>query len=236
MEKLYIKRLYKDKEICAWYVDGRVVNKKFVKDPRKKEFTNYGDFYDFDFIPKNEVWINQEYGKKEWKFFLKFLITRRQLISEGKNYEEANILASKVEEKERGKLKLVKKLKNVKNIEEIYKRVHKKLLKEYNGKVKIWVVRGYLVRSLFFLDFVQGGHDEVYKFIPKNEVWIDDAISKKEIKYVLVHELHERILMKKGYSYERAHEKSIILEYFLRKNPKKINKVLKQKLKQNNSL
>lgn len=89
---------------------------------------------------------------------------------------------------------------------------------------------GELVRGLYFVDFTQGGHDKVYKFIPENEIWVDDDVSQKEMKFVLLHELHERNLMKKGMKYDLAHQASSAIEIYARKHRRKIDKLLRKEL------
>jgi hypothetical protein len=90
--------------------------------------------------------------------------------------------------------------------------------------MKVWLVDGKEVRRKFrkeFEDtgryFVQGGHGKVYSFIPKDEVWIDDDLSEEERKPVLLHELNELGLMRKGMSYKPAHKRSSIKEGKFRK-------------------
>ena len=59
-------------------------------------------------------------------------------------------------------------------------------IKKYSGAVKVWIIQGGLVRSLYFIHFTEGGHDLVYPhFVPKNEVWLDDDLSPGERKFVL---------------------------------------------------
>jgi hypothetical protein len=67
------------------------------------------------------------------------------------------------------------------------------------GEISIWIVDGRLVRSVFDVDFTEGGHDYVYEFVPQNEVWIDNDLEESERPFVLLHELHERNLMAKGW-------------------------------------
>ena len=112
--------------------------------------------------------------------------------------------------------------------------MHKDLLQKYSTKkIKVWIISGEAVRALFFLDFTEGGHGYVYSFIPKKEVWIDDDIEPDEIKFVLLHELHERNLMSKGMKYDPAHKKSSEIEYYCRKHPEEVNKELKKEIKKN---
>jgi hypothetical protein len=94
--------------------------------------------------------------------------------------------------------------------------VYRVSLGEQAGK-KVWIVDGLVVRRDIFGEFLYGGNPQRYPWIPKNEIWIDNAISAEEFKYTLMHELHERDLMaKKGMSYSDAHDSSLVLERNLR--------------------
>ena len=84
------------------------------------------------------------------------------------------------------------------------------------GELTIWLVDGRWVREHLFMDFTQGGHDIVYDWIPKNQVWIDDDLSADERPFVIEHELYERDKMKKGMGYERAHGYANVVEKALR--------------------
>ncbi|MDZ4385043.1 MAG: hypothetical protein U0944_01355, partial [Candidatus Moranbacteria bacterium] len=74
------------------------------------------------------------------------------------------------------------------------------------------------VRAKLDPDFFLGGHNLVYGYVPKNEIWIDDAQDGREIKYTLLHELHEAKLMEKGTSYDNAHDFSLATEKAARRN------------------
>jgi hypothetical protein len=76
------------------------------------------------------------------------------------------------------------------------------------------------------VDFTEGGHDHVYEFVPENEVWIDNDLEEAERPYVLLHELHERNLMSKGWTYSRAHEDSSRIEYHCRHHPNELHEAL----------
>ena len=54
------------------------------------------------------------------------------------------------------------------------------LLKKYSKKIKVYIVNGRLVRDYLFIDFTEGGHDFVYDFVPKNELWLDYDIRRTE--------------------------------------------------------
>jgi hypothetical protein len=81
----------------------------------------------------------------------------------------------------------------------------------------IWIVDGSQIRREVFDEFLQGGNDQRYRFVPENEIWIDEATSAEEMEYALEHELFERQLMKKkAFSYDRAHNEALVVERALR--------------------
>jgi hypothetical protein len=165
------------------------------------------------------------------------MLVEHRLMAEGMEYKDAYEKADLAEKRMRLKSKLVKELLEIKDKEEMMKKVHKRLLEEYSKGVNVWIVDGNLVRSVIFIDFVEGGHDKVYPFIPPKEVWLDDDLSPKEIKFVLLHELHERYLMAQGWPYhspERsAHMASSELEYYCRHHPDKVEEKLKEEMERN---
>lgn len=207
LKKPYLKKIRTHGKFDVWYVDGR-----YIRDHIDIEFTNFGQHYKFDFIPKNEFWIDKEHGIVEEKFYVDHLLVEHRLMKKGMSYEDALDRANEVERKERNKVEIVKMFSNMKN-HEVIDKIHKSLLKSYSNKnLSIWIVNGKYVRDAFYIDFTQGGHDKVYPFVPANEVWLDDDISQRERKLILLHELNERALMSKGMSYIEAHRLSSALE------------------------
>ena len=93
-----------------------------------------------------------------------------------------------------------------------------------------------MVRSLFLPDYAEGGHDKVYKFIPKNEIWIEIKLSKRERKFIILHELHERYLMAHGEIYSKAHRSATIIEDYARHHPKELENDIQIELFKNNEL
>jgi len=66
---------------------------------------------------------------------------------------------------------------------------------------------------------VEGGHGYVYKFIPKNEIWVEELADKTDQDDVIVHEIYEYTLMKYlKMDYESAHNKATSVEKVVRKN------------------
>lgn len=198
MKKPYVKKIGKFDEYSAWYVDGF-----WIRNNYDKEFTNLGFRRYFKFIPKNEIWIDYENKNKEAKYFIGHFLTLKRELKKGKSFEKAVSIADEHERSERNKSKSIKELKKIKQKHKILKKIHKKqLFSKYTKKIKIWLVRGDLVRGIFFLNFTEGGHDRVYDFIPKDEIWVDDSLCVSEIPCILVHELHERYLIGKGWIYD----------------------------------
>jgi hypothetical protein len=82
--------------------------------------------------------------------------------------------------------------------------------------MKIFIVDGDAVKNNINIDFVEGGNDAVYDFIPQNEIWVDQHIDKNDHHFIVFHEFIERLLMKDyKLTYNEAHE--IANDYELKK-------------------
>ena len=233
MKKPYVKKFSKISNFIVWIVDG-----KYIRENIDEEFTNYGDHYHFSFIPKDEFWIDKERVPGEEKYYIESMLVMSKLISKGVSRERAIDAADNAEKHERAKSRLMKKEIEIRrDKKELLKLIHKNLLKKYSSKnLNIWFVNGEAVRNLFYIDFTEGGHGYVYNFVPKNEIWIDDDLEPDEVKFVLLHELHERRLMAKGKKYDPAHKSSSDIEYWCRKHPEKLDNNLKKEIKKNNTV
>jgi hypothetical protein len=84
------------------------------------------------------------------------------------------------------------------------------------GRVAVWLVDGDDVKVRYRMDFFDGGHDLVYHWIPKRQIWIDGTDQSHEWPFNLYHEAHERRLMEGGASYDRAHADATRIEHELR--------------------
>lgn len=81
----------------------------------------------------------------------------------------------------------------------------------------VWIVDGNKIREKIFNEFVYGGNDERYIFVPQNEIWIDNSISVTEFQTTLEHEITERTLMKQlGMTYFDAHDSALKVERKMR--------------------
>lgn len=216
----YIRRVGQRGTITIWVVDGT-----YVRTHIDEEFTNYAQHYAFKFIPEKEFWLDQEASEDEQQFFIDHLLVEYELMKKGVPYNDALEAADKKEQSEREKSGDIEKVKKGRSLADPSK-VHIKLWKTLESGVKVWIVDGRLVRSVFDVDFTEGGHDHVYEFVPHNEVWIDNDLEEVERAYVLLHELHERNLMAKGWPYSKAHDDSSRIEFFCRHHPDKLHESL----------
>jgi hypothetical protein len=238
MKLPYLKKFKELKGIKIYFVNG-----KFIREKISEEFTNFGQHYRFNFIPKNEFWIDKENSPGEEQFFIDHLLIEHQLMQKKVPYEKAMTIAGKQEKKERAHSKYLRKKIKIKTKEKELEKIKIKFLKKYSSKLKVFLVDGELVRDLYYIDFTQGGHDLVYNFIPKQEIWIDNDISPREMEFVLLHEMHERNLMKLGWCYhtnsfhinsgrikKSAHRSASIIEKTCRKDTKKLKKYLEKEI------
>ncbi|MBI5077201.1 hypothetical protein HZB94_02370 [Candidatus Falkowbacteria bacterium] len=164
------------------------------------DFSVIGGHEVYPYIDKGEIWFDRAFIK-EREHFVK-LFEERTRLTKLYGYERAKeMLRTKVSPIGNKKLKKqeIKKLKGAKDVE-------------------VYLVNGALVRKAFDPSFCFGGHYLVYKYVPKGEVWIDNAFSSQERKYVIIHELHELNLMKKGMSYNNAHDYACAAEKEARRN------------------
>jgi hypothetical protein len=213
MKAPYLKKVDQRGNIAIWVVDGT-----YVRTHLDEEFTNYGQPLVFDCIPKSEFWLDKEASEDEQKFFIDHLLIEHRLMEKGVAYDDALETADKAELVERAKAGDLRRLRKGKSLPDA-KNVHVRLWKKLESGVSVWIVDGRLVRSGFDVDFTEGGHDYVYEFVPQNEVWIDNDLEETERPYVLLHELHERNLMGKGWTYEKSHESASEIEFYCRNHP-----------------
>jgi len=210
-----IDNIYKEKfreldDITVWIVDGAYIRAKV-----DEEFNTRGQHYSFSFIPKDEMWIDRESNTDEHKYFIDYMLAQRHFMDKGDSFDDASDKAEKYEKSERRKSGDIEKVAPKGEVD--YDKIHKRLWKKLENGVSVWIVDGKLVRDTLDIWFVAGGHDKVYEFIPKDEVWIDDAVADTpDAMFILFHELHERNLMMKGEAYDPAHKDSSEKEHYLR--------------------
>lgn len=147
------------------------------------------------YIPKKEIWFDHIF-KKELDFLLK--IENAQIPQEIKSWSEAREYIRK----------------NFCLPGPIPEFI---LKKEKHNDLTIAYVDGSIVRQYIDPEFIFGGHDLVYSYIPEKEVWVDGIMDKRELPYVLFHEESERKLMTTGKNYDVAHEYASAAEREMRR-------------------
>ena len=220
MKPPYFEEIGQRGDITVWLVDGFYVRKNL-----DEEFTNLRQHYRFNCIPENEFWIDREANADEQPFFIDHLLIEHRLMKKGIPYVKAIELADRKEKAERRKAEGIPPDKSKGEVNPAI--VHLQIITKASDAT-VWLVDGRLVRDLYDIDFTEGGHDWVYKFVPKGEVWIDNDVEPEERPYILLHELHERNLMKKGLTYNEAHADSSKIEYHTKHNPKELSETLEK--------
>jgi hypothetical protein len=241
MRKPYVRKLDTISKLTVWLVDG-----SFVRSRLGIEFTNLGHHYTFPFIPRSELWIDREAAPGEQRFFMDHVLVEHRLMAGGKGYHYALAQADRMEKAERAKDRLMRGFGRFNVLDEslmgrhAMDRIHKRLLRKYSRAVRVWIVDGELVRDLLYVDFTEGGHDRVYPFIPRGEVWLDDDLAARERGFVILHELHERRLMGRGWPYDgrrrSAHRDASRLEYFCRHHPRQLGRELRKEMEAQTAL
>ncbi|GAC1515766.1 MAG: hypothetical protein NVS1B4_07610 [Gemmatimonadaceae bacterium] len=216
----YLTRLARRGGVSVWSVDGAYIRKNV-----DEEFTNFGHHWSIDRIPRGEIWIDQEAHPDEQRFFVRHAIVERHLMSRGADYDAARLKADAEERAMRSRAGDLRKASQAKGLADS-RACLRRLWKRLENGIEVWFVDGRLVRSVFDIEFTEGGHDYVYEFVPSSQVWIDDDVHESERGFVLFHELHERNLMAKGMAYNAAHADSSRLEKRYRNHPAQLHEAL----------
>lgn len=218
----YIRSAGTKNGLAIWIVDGTL-----IRDSLDIEFSNFGQHYAFDFIPRGELWLDRETAPDEQTFFVDHLLVERSLMERGVPYDSALEIADRREIAERDSAGDVAKVRGDDGMPDPAK-VHISRWRTLASGLKVWVVDGRLVRSAFDVDFTEGGHDHVYEFVPPNEVWIDNNVATDERPFVLYHELHERNLMVNAWTYDSAHTDADRFELYYRHHPNELHAALER--------
>lgn len=168
----------------------KIVDAAKIRNTIDTDFSGQGTHADYPYIPLGEMWLDRHL-KDERDLFLNLVKLERSM--RGKPFRL-------IREKAKKTLTAKMKAKPV---------VGKKTRR---GAYMIVEVDGSSVRKNIDPYFLLGGHDLVYPYIPKREIWIDTRSEPKDRKYTLIHELEERELMAKGLSYDDAHDYAIAKE------------------------
>jgi len=206
MRKPYLAHLGSAGPVRCWLVDGT-----FIRNRWDVDFTNGAHHLTREYVPHEEVWVDREApGAGELRFLVVHQLRERALMMKGVPYLSALARANREERRDRRiglpRLSLGQ-----------ARRVVRKAMFGRLDDDEIWIVDGRAVRDHFDPNFTQGGHHWRYRFVPRRQIWIDDAVAERELEYTLVHEAHELHLMRRGMSYDDAHERALTVEKELRR-------------------
>jgi len=135
------------------------------------------------YIPEGQTWIDHRF-KKETAFLLKEDAWYRSIK---KNYH----------------LERRRRMEKMRQFEEPAAFVKRKTRSK---GLSVLYVDGSVIRQHIDFEFVCGGHDLVYDYIPEKTIWLDVTMDPRDLPHVLLHEMTERKLMSQGKIYEVAHE------------------------------
>ena len=215
-----LKKLGTRNGLTILLVDGAYVRKNL-----DEEFSNFGHHYTFDEIPRGELWIDTETDPDEQKFYIGHMLVEYRAREKGVDAETARQRANAHERKQRIRAGDLRKVKRGKELPQPAA-VHDRLWKVLPDGLQVWFVKGRLVRSVYDIEFTEGGHEHVYEYVPHNELWIDNDIHQEEQGFVVFHELHERNLMAKGWKYDDAHAEASRRERYYRNHPAELHEAL----------
>jgi hypothetical protein len=187
----YRRLLCRTDGVEVWRVDGHR-----IRDEIDVEFTNGAHVHVRPYVPENEVWIDRDApGSREWVFWATHQLVEREHMARGVPYLRALRRANRAERAERRAAG-----------ERAVGRADVRLRTlGTEADRTVWLVDGRLVRTSMNLDFTLGGHHHRYRFIPRREIWIDDAVTPAERPAILHHEVVEIGHMLRGKLYDQAH-------------------------------
>lgn len=200
-----------------WIVDGAAVRREIFS-----EFLFGGNSERYQFIPEDEIWVDNAVTSEELETTIVHEINERNLMyKSGWTYFDAHdsSLALEVElrkkfrkdaEAHESGLKPVSPtdFDSTLEIESLPEKIKlKNIYRQYIGKrdsIDIWIVDGVNVRRDIYPDFGFSGNDLAYHFIPEKEIWIDAQVSCEEMEYSIKTELIERKNIASGQYYDDA--------------------------------
>ena len=196
-----------------YLVNGEEVRNLTEKDEEFGLSSSYPYFPNL--IPKHEIWIEDSVKENERQIIIYSELYKLKLIEDGVEKWEAYHNSENKVKKLRESSKISKH--TDKNSDKPSKNIY---IKEWGkiGDLTIWLIDAKKVRNEHKSDFMEGGHDYVYNWIPENEIWIEDGLNEHEIPFIILHEMVERTLMKGKMKYDDAHDIASKVEWDKRPN------------------
>ncbi len=201
----YLARLGVTSGVACFRVDGC-----WLRDRWDVDFTNGAHHYARRYVPRDEVWIDREApGSGEARFLIEHQVRERAQMRDGASYLLALSRASRAERCARRAALDGPPL----PVPAARDRVRRERIGEaIRARANVWIVDGRAVRDHLSVDFTLGGHGLRYRFIPRGEIWIDDAVVAQEVAAIVVHEEEELRLMRAGLDYAVAHRRASLVE------------------------
>lgn len=227
---VHVKNIGEHDGFSVWLVDGEKIRKDI-----DENFVQYDHHARFRFIPGDEIWIDQETNEDERKYFIEHAVREHAFMDEGMSLGEAVEKADKLEAHERRESPRVKNILHAHHArKKALEKIRKEKIHEYSSDdIHVYLVYGEYVRDIYLVGYSEGGHDLVYSFIPRGEVWIEEVLHPSERKFIILHELHERYLMSEGKDYPHAHKGATIIEDHFRENPDGLEERIREELGKN---
>lgn len=92
-DQAHIEIVNSNKDVVIWRVNGRI-----VRDLAYNDFTEGGHGYVYTFIPKNEIWIDNDVAPQEVPYIVVHEAWERLLMKDGKkSYKKAHAAANEIE-------------------------------------------------------------------------------------------------------------------------------------------
>ena len=190
-----------------------IVDGHYLRDNVAIEFTNFAYHEIRPYVPPGEIWIDRENNHREFQLFLETIRLQKIMLGKGISFPKAEKISIQIEILKRHKIPEVMALFHLSHEEQVKRVKIRSLVENLSNGISVILVNGFLVRSLFYPDFTEGGHHLRYSFIPYNEIWIDDSLDEEEFPAIILHETTERNLMSESnLPYEEAHKISSRVE------------------------
>jgi hypothetical protein len=212
-------------------VDGGQVRKD-----HDREFTNWGASHQYKFIPSNEIWLDHEVHQAEAPIFIDRALKEGRMVAGGKSVPDARKAGDRYEESERAKIfgGFGTEEREAHEGDPRLQQIPLPLTPGAPTTLKMFIVDGEKIRNgqgTQHENFTEGGNHGAYRWIPKNEVWLEQGMSPEEGAHTALHELHERRhILGAGESYLKAHRSASVVEHYAREHPEVLPALLQSEI------
>ena len=181
--KLNKKRYLVQADCTIYTVNGLAVRNANQQD---EEFGNFATHDEFpDCIGEREVWMSEKLASREGVFFAANALTYLARIQSAPNAAYgAGIEAERALRESISGLEFRDGKPHRQVPGEVYLGEYL-TLPDPKGPVSVRLVDGNLARSYYKTDYTQGGHNYVYPWVPKMQIWVEDGTDHREMPFVV---------------------------------------------------